>query len=264
MRFLFSLLILYLLPQQSLSPIGEIKVENADRFTVDQFQNLYFIHGEELTKTDPHGKQLYSYSDPLYGTISQVDVFNPLKPYLFYKDYNRLVVLDNRLNVSNKVDLTEEGFLDVQFMSFSDQDNAWLYDQSADKLFRFNLGSMKITNQSLNITQLLGSENTPAGLVSTADNIYLNVPGKGIMVFGATGSFLKLIPFKKVVSMDANGKSLLILNGDELLLYNPVSGLSSTLQKTITGIRQVKFCNDTIYVFYGNEIRLFKLPQREK
>lgn len=241
---------------------ASLSVGAADRFAVDQFGNLYLLSGDELLKLDSRGKKLYSYSNPLLGEIYQVDVFNPLKPYVYFKDANRFAVLDNRLNESEQLNLTEQGFLDVQFMSFSDQQNMWLYDQAQDKLFRFNIPDRQITNQSLNITQLLGSENQPRDLVTTVHNIYMNVPSQGVMMFDATGAYQKLLPIKGLTDFDVKGNTLFGLKEGKVLLYDLETSQLLPVLFPQQNIRSLCFAGGRLYLFDGQQLYRYIAEKR--
>jgi hypothetical protein len=67
-------------------------------FTTDNLQNIYLYHGNSIRKYSPQGQLLYNYSDKSYGAITSVDVNDPLKMLVFYKDFPEIVLLDNTLS----------------------------------------------------------------------------------------------------------------------------------------------------------------------
>ena len=257
--FAFSMICLTSLGQAN-NPVNTLKLSKVDQFYVDQFQNIYVVIGPELRKYDPTYKQLYSYSNPLKGAISQVDVLNALNPYIYYKDWNEVVVVDNRLNASTAINFNDYGFLDVQFISFSDQYNVWFYDQATDKLYKFHLPSKKVVNTSLNITQLVGIENVPQAMVSTINKVYLNVPEKGILVFDALGALLKTIPLKNVVGISIQGNDLYFIEKGSLHLYNLTTSDLVSFETEKTQISTVKVSGKRIYLKSKSGINVYNLP----
>ncbi|MDZ7847942.1 MAG: hypothetical protein U5L96_14955 [Owenweeksia sp.] len=123
------------------------------------------------------------------------------------------MVLDNRLNESARLDFNELGFYDVQLLSFSDQDNVWFYDQATDKIHRYNLRLQRATNQSLNISQIVGEENTPTGMVSSVNRVYLNIPTQGVYVFNATGSIFQVLAVRQISDFQIREGKLICLTG---------------------------------------------------
>lgn len=176
----------------------EIKIKNIDDLDVDQFGSIYISLGDKLTLYDKKLKEIASYSQPLLGDITKVDANNALNPVLWFGETYRINILDNRLNESRTINLLDRGFRDPKLMSVSDDRNIWIYDQSEDKIIRYSTESNKRTNESLNISQILGEENDPTQITSTFEKTYLNVPEKGILVFDAVGAFEKLVSIKGI------------------------------------------------------------------
>ena len=242
------------------APIANYKLPELDNFYVDQFQNLYVVNNAELRKYDPTYKQLYSYSNPLKGAINQVDVLNALNPYIFYKDWNEVVVVDNRLNASTAINFNDYGFLDVLFISFADQENVWFYDQGTDKLYRFNLQSKQVVNSSLNITQLIGAENTPHSMVSTINKVYLNIPAKGILLFDALGSLQKTIPIKEVESFCVQGDELYYVQNEQVFLYNISTSQITSFELKDKEIKNVRVGGNRLYISNKGGIGVYLKP----
>ena len=256
---IFSLLLAANLhSQKSYELLLSLQLGAVDDFNVDQFKNIYVVNGTELIKYDPDAEKLYSFSQPILGDIYQVDVQNALNPYVFYRDVNRLVIVDNRLNANAEINFTEYGFLDVQFISFADQNNVWFYDQATDKIYRFNMQMKSTSNQSLNITQISGSENQPRGMISTIDQVYLNVPDKGILVFDAVCAFQKLIPVKDVVSFAVRKKQLYIIQDEKLQIYDLNTARLLPVALTEKDMRSIKVTTDRIYLLAENSLKIYR------
>ncbi len=262
MKFLISVLGTFLLAvsplQEKFELIKSIPAKDVDHFSVDQFQNLYLVKGNELIKYDRNAKQLYSFSNPILGDIYEVDARNALNPYIFYRDVNQLVIVDNRLNSSTALNFTDHGFLDVRFVSFSDQNNVWFYDQATDKIYRFNMQRNKVSNTSLNITQISGSENLPEDMVSTIDQVFLNVPDKGIFVFDAVGAFQKLIPLKGVKAFDVRMKKLFAIQDTLALSYDLYTAKIEQLALPVVGVKSVKVEADRLFLLNNKELQIYQ------
>ncbi len=255
----FGVILLAALPavQEDYSLAKVIPAKDVDYFSVDQFSNIYLVKGNELIKIDRDAKQLYSFSNPILGDIYQIDARNALNPYIFYRDVNQLVIVDNRLNSSTALNFTDQGFLDVRFISFSDQNNVWFYDQATDKIYRFNMQRNRVSNTSLNITQISGSENLPEDMVSTIDQVFLNVPDKGIFVFDAVGAFQKLIPLKGVSAFDVRMKKLYAVQDTVALSYDLVTAKVSPITLDISGVRSIKAEADRLFLLKQNELQVY-------
>ena len=83
---------------------------NADKFIgVDDFENSYYINHNNLYKKT--AQTIYSYANSQLGEITSVDITNPLKILVFYRDFKTVLLLDNRLNeLTTPINFTTESF----------------------------------------------------------------------------------------------------------------------------------------------------------
>jgi hypothetical protein len=71
----------------------------------DIFGSYYFIQDNILIKKDR--PKTWQYKNPALGKISKADLQNPLKLVLFYQNFNTVVLLDNQLNETQKINLSQ-------------------------------------------------------------------------------------------------------------------------------------------------------------
>lgn len=246
-----------LLSQNRLEIRKSLNIRDVHYFDVDQFSNLYVINNDELKKLDPAGKMIYSYSNPIFGIPETVSAFNALNPQLFYPDLNEIVVLDNRLNEERSLNLVQSGtFLDVSLVDISDQETIWLYDQATDRIYRYNFSDLKVRNQSLNITQITGMENRPNKLISTFDRVYLNIPEKGILIFDATGSYIRYIPLLNAIDIAVYDQTIMALANGKLYRYDLRTFERQELEVELEGIRNIRIMEKVIYFLNEDGIHL--------
>ena len=183
--------------QSSFKPVKTIEI-NSDFFTADNQGNFYVINGNELTKFDKTGKQLYKYSNKNLGTIDFVDVSNQLKILLFYKNFSQAIFLDNTLSMSGTpVSFDQIGFQQAQLICTSHNNGIWLYDQQTFALVRLN-DTYEETQRTGNLNALLNIELQPNYLLEYNNKIYINNPSTGILIFDIYGTYYKTIPVKNL------------------------------------------------------------------
>lgn len=208
-------------PTDTLEIIDTYRLPQSTYYQADPFYHFYLLRNQEIVKIDSTGKQLYSYSNPILGEIYSLDLLYPLKPLVFFEEVNAVSILDNRLNESQSINLLQEGFIDPVLVSYSDQNNIWIYDQQLDQLLRLRLGDRKITAKSLNLTQIIESENRPVKLMANFNRLILMVPELGAMVFDVVGSYKYTIADSRARYSFYNSDELFLLkkNG-QLTRYN--------------------------------------------
>lgn len=263
MKWLALLLIfsLKLSAQAELKLLNTTKVPpRTDFFTVDQFGNYYLVLDEQIIKLNPKGELLYSYSDPLYGAITNVDALSAMNPLLFYNDVNQIRILDNRLNETQQINLLDAGFIDPFLVAYSDENNIWIYDQVKDQLVRYNLSFRKTNRQSLIITQISGNENRPRALYSSFDRVLLQVPEKGLMIFDAQGSYMKSIPSGENQMIAFDNEMLLQLSDKGALhVTNIKTGKENIHLLPEKEVRALYLEGDKLYLLLKAEIKTYQI-----
>src|SRR5436190_11763399 len=76
-------------------------------FTVDNLDNIYLLSStNEVKKLNANGDSVAVFNDvKKFGQVTLIDVSNPLKVLLYYKDFATVVILDRFLAVRNIIDL---------------------------------------------------------------------------------------------------------------------------------------------------------------
>lgn len=263
MKWLIVLLAfgLKLSAQPELELVSAVKVPaGTEQFTVDQFGNYYLVIDDQVVKYNPKGKLLYSYSDPLYGAISNIDALIAMNPLLFYNDVNQLRILDNRLNETQQINLLEAGFIDPLLVAYSDENNIWIYDQVKDQLVRYNLSFRKTNRQSLVISQISENENRPSALFSSFDRVLMYVPGTGIMVFDAQASFIKTLPTNDKQAIGFDNELLVQLSEKGTLqLTNIKSGKVTVHLLPEQNVRALFLEGNKLYLLLKAEIKTYQI-----
>lgn len=78
----------------------------ADNFIgYDSFGSYYYVKNNVLIKKT--NSKIWQYKNLALGKISKVDIQNPLNIVLFYENFNTVILLDNQLNETQKINLSE-------------------------------------------------------------------------------------------------------------------------------------------------------------
>lgn len=224
-------------------------------FTTDNLGNIYLIYDQEIQKIVPYPQPntlKISFSEPNLGRVASIDAFNPMRILVRYQPFNHILFLDNKLNkIQQSLMLEDLGLMDVQLASMTTQNRIWLYDQVLDQVLLYNPRIEGIEFSTQNITQLLGTENTPQYMQSDASGLYLYIPDVGLMIFDVFGNYIKLIPVRNLSSVQIRDKKLYGMEGKNIL----ISGLNVNYLRRIelpykVHIRQVRFENQFIFILF--------------
>ncbi len=188
--------------------------------TTDNLGDLYIIKEDILEKYDENGNLLKSFSNKSFGKISSVDAGNPMKMLVFYKDFSKIIFLDNTLSQnSDAISLEELGYFQVPLACSSHNNGIWIYNPQNFELVRLD-ENLKKQQQTGNINQLTGQEIKPVALIEYDNRLYLDNPATGILVFDVYGTYSKTIPLKSVPAFQPGGDNVSYCRNNFIRTYN--------------------------------------------
>ncbi len=160
----------------------------------DQFGYYYEVGDTEIKKFTKEGEIYRTYSNNVLGVIANVDVSNPYKVLVYFRDFTKMLILDNFLTpTTDVIDLTEINLDETTLVCRSYNDGTWYYNPVKFELIRKNQ-ELVTTNTSGNLANLLNKNIQPNFLLEYNNKVYLNDTTNGILVFDMYGTYLKTIP----------------------------------------------------------------------
>ena len=124
-----------------------------DFYGVDDFEALYYSMNNTLYKQV--GKQRLQFFDVQLGDLTTVDLINPLKILLFYKDTQTVVLLDNRMNENQRIVLSDlEPYRYIEHVRLAGERRLWLHDLDQNRLQLFNYvnNTVIVSTPSMKVT----------------------------------------------------------------------------------------------------------------
>lgn len=164
------------------------RVQAQQRMQCDALGNTYEIYSDHIIKHSSNFNIDYRLSTLQYGTSAQLDLTNPLVPFLFFEDQGSLVFLDNTLNV-----LEEPVFLNERFqgqitcVAGSKGDALWLYEANSSTLIRTNR-QFEVLSKSANLSYLVKSIFQPVQIIENGQRVYIITNENGIVLFSLFGT----------------------------------------------------------------------------
>lgn len=195
----------------SFTPLSDSKkviLAKADSFAIDNLGNALLIRNNEIVKYLASGKYFTRYSNLQLGNVTSVDVMNPLKILVYYRDYQQIVFLDDQLSVnSDNISLELLGYQQTDLVCASMNNSFWIYDKQNNELIRFDENSNKIS-QTGNLKQVLRSDISPNFMLEHNGYLYVNSPNIGIYVFDIFAAFSRIVSIKNLKNFQVNGNVL--------------------------------------------------------
>lgn len=169
-------------------------------YTIDHLGDEYQIVKNEVVKLS-NNRQKRSYKNVLLGTLSSMDVRNPLQIVLFYKNFNSVVLLDNQLSevaVYNLSDFFPQ--LDVKTVSSAQKNSVWIFDSLTKRIYLLDLAQMTLNSVSVPLEQEVVVWNSDANFYYWTDNTSFNRCDRYGKVMTTPISF----SFDSIIAIDQN------------------------------------------------------------
>ena len=209
---------------------------------VDHYGYIYIIKGDNLLKLDNNQEILYSYSNKLFGEISQLDITNPLRPLIFYKDQGIISVLDNTLSQQKYIiSLNELGLYQSKCIANSNFDNGiWLYDIDINEIVKIDHYS-NIIYRSGNLSVILNEMNSPVIKLYEKNKKLYAITKDKIFILDQFGSLISLIKISANKGIIVNENKLLCYDGKFITTYENLDFKIDTIQENSEYIKLLGF-----------------------
>jgi hypothetical protein len=109
------------------SKINYVAIDTDQFLGYDQFGYYYTMKNNVFSKIK--GNISLEYKNISLGKITKVDLLNPLKIVLFYENFNTVILLDNQLNETQKINFSENTIPIVATATgIASQNQLWIYN----------------------------------------------------------------------------------------------------------------------------------------
>ncbi len=190
-------------------------------FTVDNLDNVYVLTSRnQIKKFNANGDSVAIYNDiKKFGQATLVDVSNPLKILLYYKDFATVVMLDRFLNAVNSIDLRKQNIFQAKAIGQSYDNKIWVYDEIENKLKKVDEDG-KVLQETPDFRLLLGTAPSPIKIFDENRYVYVYDSVFGVYVFDYYGALKNNIMIDHWQNFKVAGKYMFGSRSDSLFRYS--------------------------------------------
>jgi len=258
--FLFFQLFLTNAQEIETTYIGKLTLK-ADKFIgVDTFENYYYIIGTTLYKKTPN--KTYAYTNAALGTVHKVDISNPLKIIVFYRNFNTIVILDNRLNeLTDSINFSTETFgKNVATLSVSSNNNLWLYSLDDNVLSLWNYETKKTI---LNTQPLTFYSEKFEGISQTSTYNYCwLISTNTILKFSEFGSFVSTQNIEALKNITPYGTGFFYSKDSKIYYSNTKKQKEVFITKSRHRLNDFTLVKNNLYFFDGNVLYYYSVLKK--
>jgi hypothetical protein len=235
---------------------------NFSGFSVDNLDNVYLVNTEnQLKKINSNGDSAGVFNDVRrYGKLYSLDVTNPLKILLYYKNFSTIVSLDRFLNNRNSIDLRKQNMFRVKAIAMAYDNNLWVMDEQEFKLKKMDEQG-KVLFETVDWRQLFDTVPSPECIFDQEGYIYLYDSHKGFYIFDYYGAFKTRLNFTGWASVDVSGNTVYGFADKKLYSYRQSSLTlrQYTLPVFFGKYNAIKAINGKVYLLKKEGIDIYQV-----
>ena len=221
-------------------------------FGIGTFNAIYYTT-EDYTFHKKTKDTILTYTNFQLGEISSANIFNPLKINIFYKDFNTVILLDNRLAEFFKINFTTiTPYRNISFVSTGFDNTLWIFNQDTQQLELYDYLAEKSRFKTIPVsTEILD-------LKSDYNYCYL-LTKKYLYIYNYFGSLIHKYKNEGYESL-AFDKVHLILKASKKL-YILVKDTNTIIPIDLPNllINQFLVTNETLYIYDDEILRQYQL-----
>ncbi|HQX97022.1 MAG TPA: hypothetical protein PLT02_08975 [Chitinophagaceae bacterium] len=266
-RNLYILLIYFIaLPgfSQSDTSFQLLKVLKGDivNFTVDNLDNIYILNSRnQIKKYNANGDSVAIFNDvKKFGKATLVDVSNPLKVVLYYKDFATVVMLDRFLNVLNTIDLRKQNIFQARAIAQSYDNKIWVFDELENKLKKIDEDG-KLLQETPDFRLLFDRAVMPTKIFDENKYVYLYDSLRGINVFDYYGALKNNIIITGWQNFKVTGKYIFGSKADTLYRYDISNFMYDewTMPEELIKSKAFNFTSSRLYALKKDSVEIYTI-----
>lgn len=227
-----------------------IKVERV--FGVDTFGTLYYST-EDHTFHKKAKDTTITYSNFQLGEITSANTFNPLKINLFYRDFNTVIILDNRLAEIFKIDFnTVQPYKNVSFVSTGFDNTLWIFNQDLQQLELYDYKTNKVRLKTVPV------QSDVLDLKSDYNNCYM-LTENYLYVYSYFGSLISKHKNEGYESLAFSKAHLILKKENSLHILSKTGNKIQPIKHPYLLINQFLVTNETLYIYDDEILRRYQL-----
>lgn len=216
MKYIYCLLLFIGFSCTSFKPLQNQQPSSNKFIAADGSKNIYVIGvNNTITKYQDHAIK-FSQNFKTYGNIASIDCSNSMELYIFYKEANQMVFLDNTLSFRGLMDLSKTNIGLATAVCRSYDNGLWVFDQTDLQVKKLNK-SGEILQSSGNPIMITSGQLNPTYMTEDGNLLYMSDTSIGIIITDLNAIYQKTIPLKGIKQFTVHENKLYFL--ESTLIY---------------------------------------------
>ena len=233
------------------------------QLAVDNLDNLYILStADRLKKYNAQGDSVGVYNQvKRFGKLHAIDVTNPLKLLLFYKDFSTIVILDRLLTLRAALDLRKLNIIQTSAVGLSYDGAVWLFDAYENKLKKLDEeGNLLL--ETPDFRNVFAEAIAPQQIIDQNGTVYVYDPAAGLYLFDYYGSFKKKLPVRGWQGIAILNHYITGIYDNRFQFFNIATQISGTRLLPIvqSPSANLRIANNKLFCWTADSVRIYNYP----
>jgi hypothetical protein len=251
---------------QALQIIDSVEIEN-EQVTIDSYHNFYVsnfsgtIFRFDSTLSSVNKTSNLVFSPEKNAAASLLDARNPLRLFVFYREFQEYLQLDRFLTPVKTSNLNTQQLGFVRLAAPTGDNMLWILDDADFSLKKYDQQSEVVIFKTP-LDLLLGTTNYDLRfMVEYQNQVFLVDKNSGILVFDNMGNFLRKIMIQGAIYCNFQHESICFTDSYKIFIQN----IYTTQQQIIAlpthiqgKVKRVLLLPTKILLFAGNKVYIAK------
>ncbi|MEO6583596.1 MAG: hypothetical protein ABIO05_04690 [Ferruginibacter sp.] len=229
---------------------------------VDGLDNVYLVTpAYQLKKFNAEGDSIGVYNDvKRFGNQSYIDVTNPFKTLVYYKNFATAVILDRQLTFRNAINFRNNNIFIVKAISTTYDNNIWLFDEQDFKLKKIT-DEGRLLFESNDMRLLSQPVPSPSRIIENDNIVYLYDIEKGFYLFDYYGALKNNLPLLNWHSVSITKNILYGFTKNELHTYDTqtMQLKNFPLPPVFANSKNIKAINGKVYLLLNEGVVVYQV-----
>ncbi|PNQ73932.1 hypothetical protein C1T31_06300 [Hanstruepera neustonica] len=218
---------------------------------IDNFGTEYFLKNNIFYKKTTDNT--INYSNVQLGNLTTVNTFNPLKLVLFYKDFNTVIILDNRLAEVYKIDFNStQPYKNITHVSIGNDNTIWTFNQDLQQLQLYDYKAKLVRATTLPVVSNV------LDLTSNYNYCWL-LTENYLYKYSYFGSLLFKIENKGFSKLSESNDNIILNQGNALFYLDDKTQKITPVKTPELLINQFLVTAETLYIYDSKILHEFQL-----
>ena len=218
---------------------------------VDNFGTVFYTLNNSLIKSQEN--KLLKYSNVQLGSITSAHSFNPLKINVFYKAFNTVTILDNRLAEIYKIDFNQtKPYKNVSHVSTGSDNTIWVFNQDLMQLELYDYKTKTVRTKTLPI------ESNVLDIASNYNSCWL-LTKAFIYKYNYFGSLVSKTPNEDYTNIKESNENIVLQKGNALVYIPKNTETIKPINISNLLISQFFVTNQIVYIYTDKVLYHYQL-----